>query len=153
MTAGRIAAALLLVALAAGCSSQEGAAVTAPTSVPTSAATSTTCPADPVEEAVCRYVTAVQADDAGGLSPEEQEVAAAAEGDLPAGEWTTACELVGDVTALCEVAFADPPELRGFHVAPVNAQYDDGALITPDGEPVRYEVVEDLGTGAAGSFG
>jgi hypothetical protein len=147
MTAGRVAGALLLVLLA-GCTTQDAPVVTAPTAMPSS----TVCPQDPVDAAVCRYVTAVQADDPSGLSAEEQAVAAAAE-DLPAGEWTSTCELVGDVTVLCEVTFGQAPELRGLHVAPVYAEYDDGKLITPDGEAVRYEVVDDLGTGPAGSFG
>jgi hypothetical protein len=147
MTAGPITGALLLLLLA-GCSSQDAPVVPAPAAAPSSAA----CPQDPVDAAVCRYVSAVQADDTSGLSAGEQAVAAAAD-DLPAEEWTSSCELVGDVTVLCEVTFGQAPELRGLHVAPVNAEHDDGKLTTPDGEAVRYEVVDDLGTGPAGTFG
>ena len=41
----------------------------------------------------------------------------------------------------------------GFHVVPVKAEYDDGQLITPDGEPVRYEVEGYLGAKEPGTFG
>ena len=139
------AAGLVVLALLPACSIGD-----APAAGPTAPAAAG-CPDDPVEAAVCRLVTAVQADDTGGLSPEEQQVAAAAQGEVPGGDWTPACELVGDVTVLCEVDFADAPDRLGFHVAPVNAQYDDGALTTPNGEAVRYQVVEYLGTGTAGS--
>lgn len=35
---------------------------------------------------------------------------------------------------------------------PVNAEYNDGELITPDGEKVRYEVEGYLGRGERAEF-
>ncbi len=69
---------------------------------------------------------------------------AAQAGDLPEGPYDTLCELEGDVTVRCELRFSTTTV--GLYVAPSNAEYDDGALVTQDGEPVEYGVVDYLGT-------
>lgn len=109
---------------------------------------------DAVEGAVCRFVDAVQAGRLDTLSELEAEAAGAVGAEMPAGAWgIAACELAGDVTVLCELEFAESPLNLAFHVVPVNAEYNDGQLITPNGEPVRYEVEGYLGAKEPGTFG
>jgi hypothetical protein len=111
------------------------------------------CPDGPVEDAVCRFLAAVQAGDVAGLSEGEREAAGAVGAELPPGGWAVeVCELVGDITVACEVSMAASEDLLGFHVVPVNAAYEDGELTTDDGEDVRYEVEGYLGRGKPGSF-
>lgn len=140
--------ALAALVLVAGCSAGPGSPASAPSSAapeaspPSAAAPSVECSDDAVESAVCRFVTAVQAGDTTGLSAAERQVAATVD-DLPDGApEIDSCELVGDVTVTCTVVFAGSDAPVGFSVVPVNAEYDDGALLTEDGEAVRYEVVE-----------
>jgi hypothetical protein len=149
MTAGRVVAGLLLLALLPGCSPDEAPVPSGASAAPAAA----DCPDGPAEAGVCRLIQAVQSDDQSELSAAERKAAAAAQSDVPDGGWTAACELLGDVTVLCEVTFAAADELLGFHVFPVNLEYVDGELIPPEGEVVRYEVTEYLGTGSSGSFG
>lgn len=152
-----LVSACLLLALVPGCSDagpSSSAGSAAPSVTPSAGpSTGAGCDEDPVAEVVCRFVDAVRADDTSGLGDGEQEVAEAVGDDLPEGAYTVeGCVLVGDVTVGCEVSFAGQPGVRGFSVVPVNAEYDDGALVPPEGEQVRYEVVEHLGAGEPGDF-
>lgn len=159
MSRRRTAALLVVLALSTGCGG--GDELAAPPSpppatdpVPTPVEPVAGCPEGDVEDAVCRFVTAVQADDLDSLSELEREVAGSVGEDLPDGTWAIRrCELAGDITVLCELSFDASPQTLGFHLVPVNAEYVDGALVTPEGEPVRYEVEGYLGTGEPGSFG
>jgi len=63
-----------------------------------------------------------------------------------------ACLLIGEVTVGCEVFSSSRPGVLGFHVVPVNAEYNDCAICTTDGEEVRYEVDGYLGRGERGDF-
>jgi hypothetical protein len=114
------------------------------------------CEQSDVEQALCRFVVAVQAGDLVDLSEEEQAVAAVVT-DLPGGPWTVdSCELEGDVTVLCQATFTEAPEpgrTAGFYVGPVNGEFNDGRIIVPEGETLRYEVNQYLGLGKPGSFG
>ncbi len=102
---------------------------------------------------MCRFVDAVQTGDTNALGELEREVASAVGSDLPNSDYTVEkCAVVGDVTVACEVSFSGQPGVHGFHVVPVNAKYNDGALIPPDGEEVRYEVEGHLGRGELGEF-
>jgi hypothetical protein len=102
---------------------------------------------------MCRFITAAQAGALDELSDGEAAVAGAVEGELPPGDWEIErCDLVGDVTVLCVLGFDSSAVSLGFHVVPVNAEYNDGELLTEDGEDVRYEVAEYLGTDAEQTF-
>ena len=63
-----------------------------------------------------------------------------------------ACLLIGVVIVACEVFSSSRPGVVGFHVVPVNAEYNDCAICTTDGEEVRYEVDGYLGRGERGDF-
>lgn len=111
-----------------------------------------TCDEGAVNEGVCRFVAAVQSGDNSLLSQQERELAATVT-DLPSRTWYIAgCELVGDVSAECQVTFdatatAPEPTSAGFQLGPVNGEYRDGEIILPPGEELRYEVSEYVGLG------
>ena len=169
----RVAAVLLLLVLGTGCGrTEEEAGSTDATAEPSSSATGSPpaavtpvapppvapaqgagCDEGPVFEVMCRFVAAAQTGDTSALGEVEQETASAVGSELPDSDYVAEdCWLVGDVTIACEVLFSGQPTVLGFHVVPANAEYNDGELITPDGEDVRYEVDGYLGTGERGEF-
>lgn len=111
------------------------------------------CAVDPVSEAVCRFVLAVQQDDLSALNEAERGVASTVDA-LPDGPFTPGmCELVGDVTLTCEVAFdgsdGAEPAVVGLQVAPTDVEFvGDVVQPAPDAD---YEVVEYLGQSATAS--
>jgi hypothetical protein len=106
------------------------------------------------EAAACEFAWAVQSGDLTTLGPEERAAARAAD-DLPAGAWTVeSCDLVGDITVLCELAFPAEQTYAGLYLQPANGEYDgQGGVDVPPGEELRAAVVEYAGTGPSGSFG
>lgn len=148
---------VVALALSAGCGA-DGDDVAVPGLSPAPSTTAptgeqATCADEPVEQAVCRFLDAARSGEVSALSEGEQAVAGTLGDELPDGTYVVeACELIGDVTVACEVSFDDAAQPLGFHVGPVNAEFLDGQLITPEGEDVRYEVVDYLGTGEPGSF-
>lgn len=133
----RAAAVLALLLLATACGGQDPAGDALPAG----------CTDDPVASAACGFVQAVQAGDVDGLS--EQARLAASEG-LPDSSWDLeGCELVGDVTVDCEVAFSSEPEQRVVVTLVPDAEYDgDGGLVLEPGEQAAYDVVDVASAGA-----
>lgn len=111
------------------------------------------------EVGLCRFVIAVQTGNLSALSAEEKKVAATVK-DLPKRAWTiTSCELVGDVTVLCEIGFAgtpanSEPAAAAFTLGPVGGEYnaESGGYDVPSGGKVTYEVNGYEGLGVNGSF-
>ena len=133
---------------------QDGDAV-----APASPVVDPACYQSEVDAALCEFVVALQSGDLSTLSADERAVAEPVD-DFPADPWEVdSCELVGDVTVLCEITFTGPqepnsePTSAGFYLQPANGEYDgDGGLIVPPGEELRYAVIEYLGLGVGGTF-
>ena len=112
------------------------------------------CFDSPVTEALCRAMVSIRNGERSLLTDDESAEINGAK--APGGPWTVGeCWLVGDVTVECAVRFEDAPpgaDHAGFRLFPANAEYTGDELITPPGEPVRYEMGEYLGIGSATDF-
>jgi hypothetical protein len=106
----------------------------------------------PVDDAMCLFMRAVQSGNLSELYEGERRVAAEAN-DLPRRDWRLEqCELEGDVTVRCEVAFptgeaSSEDTVATFYLSPTNGEYSDGRIILPEGENLRYEVSGYAGLG------
>ena len=117
-----------------------------------------TCSTSEVDAALCEFVVALQTGDLSTLRAPEREIAREVSG-FPSRRWTvTSCELEGDITVLCEIAFErrsgdSETTSAGFRLQPANGEYDgDGGVTWPAGEELRYHVVEYAGLGLGGTF-
>lgn len=112
------------------------------------------CFDSPVNEALCRAMVSIRSGEQNLLTDDESAEIDGAK--PPGGLWTVGeCWLIGDVTAQCAVRFEDAPpgaDHAGFRLFPANAEYTGDELVTPPGEPVRYEISEYLGIGSATDF-
>lgn len=106
------------------------------------------CESDARAVAVCRVTVAALTGDTSGLGEGERAVVEQLP-DLPETAWRfDSCEVVGDISSECWVAFDGPPGALhgnglGLGVQPVNGTYDaiTGQYLVPEGEEVEYEVV------------
>lgn len=116
------------------------------------------CRKDIVSSTLCAFVSAVQSGKTSGLTSTERQVAKTAK-NLPKGPYAvSSCVLEGDVTARCEITFTTASRssgrtAAGFSVQPANGQYNDGRIILPPGEKLRYQVIGYRGLGMTGDFG
>lgn len=112
------------------------------------------CFDSPVEEALCRAMVSIRSGERNLLTDDESAEIDGAK--PPGGPWTVGeCWLIGNVTVQCAVRFEDAQpgaDYAGFRLFPANAEYTGDELVTPPGEPVRYEISEYLGIGSATDF-